>query len=78
MNECSHNQTLAHNEQFSMISVSNAGDVAVASESNELVRLFKMREDGKFDGCKLVTKCAGSTDALAINPSGTLLCCSGK
>lgn len=76
MLECS-NQILPLNERIGMISVSNFGDLAVASESNELVKLYKMK-DGKFEESKLVTKCVGSTDALAINPSGTILCCSGK
>lgn len=78
MLECT-NQLLKLHERIGKISVSNFGDVAVASESNELVRLYKIRkEDGKFEEAKLVTKCVGFTDALAINPSGTILCCSGR
>lgn len=77
MLECT-NQLLAINERIGKISVSNCGHVAVASESNELVRLYKMKEDGKFEEAKLVTKCTGFTDALAINPAGTILCCSGR
>lgn len=76
MLECS-SLALPLNERIGKISVSNSGDVAVASESNELVRLYKMK-DGKFEDAKLVTKCVGSTDALAINSAGTILCCSGK
>jgi hypothetical protein len=77
MTECS-SHALPFNEKIGMISVSNHGYLATASESHELVRLYKMGENGKFEEPKLVTKCVGSTDALALNPSGTILCCSGK
>ena len=70
-------KTFPFTERITKISVSNNCDVAMASESNELVRLFKMREDGTLGECKLVTKSSGFTYALAINPSGTILCCSG-
>ncbi len=77
MMECSH-VSLPSTEHIGMISVSNSGDVAFASESNELVRLYKMNKDGHFGELKLVTKSAGSTDSIALNSSGTMLCCSGK
>lgn len=77
MTECS-SLTLQSPDSIGMISVSNTGSVACASESNDLVRLYKMGEDGKFGDFKLVTKTSGSTDALALNPLGTILCCSGK
>jgi hypothetical protein len=60
-----------------MVAVSNSGDVAVASEHHELVRHYKMN-GSKLEEAKLVTKCTGSTDALALNPSGSILVCSGK
>lgn len=77
MTECT-SHPLPFNERIGMISVSNSGHLASASESHELVRLYKMRENGKFEEPKLVTKCVGSTDSLALNPSGTILCCTGK
>lgn len=79
MTECS-KTTLHFSEKISKISVSNSdsGCLATASDSHELVRLYRIGENGQFEGPKLVTKCAGSTDSLAINPSGTILCCSGK
>jgi len=72
--------TLPFTEKISMISVSNSdsGCLATAADSHELVRLYKIGENGQFEEPKLVTKCVGSTDSLAINPSGTILCCSGK
>lgn len=78
MNQCA-NGGLTLNEMIGMIAVSNSDCVATASESHELVRLYRMMEGNEqFQQPKLVTKCVGSTDALAINPSGTILCCSGK
>lgn len=77
MTECS-KLTLPSTEHLGMISVSNSGDVAFASESNDFVRLYKMDKDGKFGELNLVTKSAGSTDAIALSPSGSILCCSGK
>ena len=79
MTEC-YNTTLSFTERIGMISVSNSGDVAFASESHEMIKLFKWKEGGdggKFDDPKLVTKCAGSTYSLAMNSIGSILCCSG-
>lgn len=76
MIECS-NQLLSLNERIGMVSVSDCGDMAVASENHELVRFYKFNGT-KFEEPKLVTKCVGSTDALAINSSGSVLVCSGK
>lgn len=71
---------LPFDEKIGMISVSNSdsGCIATASESHELVRLYKIGENGLFDEPKLVTKCVGSTYSIAINSSGTILCCSGQ
>lgn len=77
MIECS-SHALPFNERIGMISVSNSGHLATASESHELVRLYKIGGNEQFEEPKLVTKCVGSTDALALNPSGTILCCTGK
>lgn len=67
------------NEMIGCISVSNSGDVAVASTSREFVKLYSMDpETGKLKTPELVTKCPGATTALAINPSGSILCCSGR
>lgn len=76
MTECS-SQLLPLNERIGMISVSNSGDLAVASDNHELVRFYKMN-GSKFEDPKLATKCVGSTDALALNSSGSVLICSGK
>lgn len=72
------NKTFQLNERIEMISVSNSCSVAIASESNELVRLYRINDNEKFGECQLVTKSVGSTDAIAMNPNGTILCCSGK
>jgi hypothetical protein len=87
MTECSM-ASLPFDEKISMISVSNSysysgsgfgfGCLATASEFHELVRLYKIGENGLFDEPKLVTKCVGSTNSIAINPSGSILCCSGQ
>ena len=78
MLECS-SFKLNLNEMIGCISVSNSGDVAVASKNHELVKLYSMNlESGKLNNPELVTKCPGATTALAINPSGSILCCSGR
>ena len=68
--------TLPLNEKIAMISISNSCDLAFASEEHESVKLCKI--DGeKYGEAKLVTKAPGKVLALAINPQGTILCCSG-
>lgn len=68
--------TLPLNERIAMISISNSCSLAFASEENEAVKMCRI-EGGKFGEAKLVTKCAGKVLAVAINPQGTMLCCSG-
>lgn len=66
------------NERIAMISVSNSCDFAFASEGHDAVKLCKL-EGGKYEASKLVTKInGGKVLAVAIDPQGKLLCCSGE
>ena len=59
-----------------MISVSNSCDLAFAFGEHEAVKLCKFNGE-RYEEAKLVTKCAGKVLAVAINPQGTIICCSG-
>lgn len=78
MSECANHQ-LGLNEKIGIISIANSGEIAVTSSKNELVQLYSMNpETNKLDAPKLVTKCPGAIDSLAINPAGTIVACSGR